>query len=135
MKKIFTPIFLFCLFFPVTVSLAQNSTTDKENLQDAFGSPFVNLAKRAGYNVYQSDFTTILSTIISVLLSLIGVIFIVLIIYGGIIWMTATGNEEQAKKAGNIIKQSSIGLIIVIVAYAFSYLLITLFGGQLVGTP
>jgi hypothetical protein len=74
--------------------------------------------------------------IIGVLLSLLGVIFLGLTIYGGILWMTAGGKEEQVEKAKNIIANSLIGLVIVLAAYAISYFVINALSGPVTaGTP
>ncbi|MBN2854302.1 hypothetical protein JXK06_02075 [Patescibacteria group bacterium] len=51
-------------------------------------------------------------------LSLLGVIFIILLIVGGYKWMTAGGNEENVKTATNYIKRSIIGLIIILASWA-----------------
>jgi cbb3-type cytochrome oxidase subunit 3 len=40
-----------------------------------------------------------LGTIIGAVLSFIGIIFMVLIIYGGLLWMLAKGNESQVDKS------------------------------------
>lgn len=58
--------------------------------------------------------------VISVALSLIGVVFLILMIYGGFIWMNSRGNEQDVEKAKNIIRNSIIGLLIVIAAYAIT---------------
>ena len=50
-------------------------------------------------------------------LSYIGLIFLALIIYGGIMWMTAGGNEDKVKKATSLMIQAVIGLVIVSAAY------------------
>ncbi len=74
---------------------------------------------KGGYET--ADETTLASTlglIVNAILSLLGVIFIILIIYGGIKWMMAGGNEEDVKKATTIIKNAIIGLIITVSAYA-----------------
>jgi lysylphosphatidylglycerol synthetase-like protein (DUF2156 family) len=59
-----------------------------------------------------------LGLIVNTALSLLGVVFIVLMVYGGFQWMTAGGNEEQVKKAQGRIKNAIIGLVITIAAYA-----------------
>ncbi|MCK4553697.1 hypothetical protein KAU19_01920, partial [Candidatus Parcubacteria bacterium] len=41
--------------------------------------------------------------IINAVLVFLGVIFLILMIYGGYIWMTARGNEQEVEKAKNII--------------------------------
>lgn len=53
-------------------------------------------------------------------LSLLGVLFLLLIIYGGYLWMTGGGNEEQIGRAKKIITSAVTGLIIVGAAYAIT---------------
>ncbi len=62
----------------------------------------------------------IIGTLIGVVLSFVGVLFLVLMVYGGILWMTARGNEQQVEKAKDLIIASIIGLIIVMGAYAIT---------------
>lgn len=54
--------------------------------------------------------------IIKYLLSFLGIIFFLIIIYAGWLWMTAGGNEEQITKAKDLLKNSFIGIIIIITA-------------------
>ena len=62
--------------------------------------------------------------IISIVLSFVGVIFMILLIYGGFLWMTAGGNEEHIKKAKGILKNATIGLIIALSAYGITYFIV-----------
>jgi len=56
-------------------------------------------------------------------LSFLGAIFLILMIYGGVLWMTAAGNDQQIGKARTLIVAAIIGLLIVLSAYAItSYL-------------
>lgn len=59
--------------------------------------------------------------IIGAALSLLGVIFLVLMIYGGFLWMTAKGDSSQVDKAKGLMAAAIIGLIIVLSAYAITY--------------
>jgi len=47
----------------------------------------------------------------------VGVLFFVMVVYAGFLWMTAAGNEERITKAKNIFSGALIGLIIVMTAY------------------
>ncbi len=67
-----------------------------------------------------TDLPSTAGKVIGTLLSLIGVIFFGLMIYGGFMWMTARGNEEQAKKALDTIIAAVIGLVIILAAYAIT---------------
>lgn len=62
--------------------------------------------------------------IIRIILSFLGVIFLLLIIYGGFLWMTAQGNDTQVDKAKKIIINSTIGITIVLLAYAITWFII-----------
>lgn len=68
----------------------------------------------------ESEPTVILGRIIGAGLSLIGIVFFILTLYAGIIWMVARGNEESAKKAINTIIAAAIGMIITMSAYAIT---------------
>jgi cbb3-type cytochrome oxidase subunit 3 len=59
-------------------------------------------------------------TVIGAVLSLLGVIFFLLIFYGGIRWMLAQGNEQEIEKAKGILITACIGLVIVLAAYAIT---------------
>ncbi len=59
--------------------------------------------------------------IISLILGFVGVIFLILMIAGGLMWMTASGNEERVTKAKSLITNAVIGMIIVFSAYAITY--------------
>jgi len=61
-----------------------------------------------------------IGSVIGIVLSFIGVIFLILMIYAGISWMTAAGNQEKVTKAKNLIINAIIGLIIVLSAYTIS---------------
>jgi hypothetical protein len=68
--------------------------------------------------------------IINSLLGLVGVVFMILMMYGGYLWMTAQGNESQVEKAIGIMKAAIIGLAITFSAFAISYFVMSNFGGQ-----
>ncbi len=80
---------------------------------------------RAGFQAFSLE--DIIGTVIYAVLNFVGVIFLGLIIYGGFLWMTARGNEQQVEKAKNILERAVIGLVIVLAAYAISYFLISRF--------
>lgn len=59
-------------------------------------------------------------TLVGTILSYVGVIFFILIVYGGLMWMTAQGNDQKVAKAKELIINATIGLIIVLSAYAIT---------------
>ncbi len=82
------------------------------------------IAGKSGYDPSDAGPTALsqkVGTIIKFALSLVGMIFFALAVYAGILWMTASGNDEQVSKATNILKAAVIGLIIAISAYSITY--------------
>lgn len=73
-----------------------------------------------GGNIPEKDVATIIGNIIGTGLSLISVLFFIMMIYGGIMWMTARGKDEVSKKALDTIFAAIIGIIIVLAAYAIT---------------
>lgn len=68
-----------------------------------------------------------IGTVISVLLSLLGVILLILMLYGGVLWMTA-GGSDRVKKARAIFTNAFVGLLITMAAYAISQFVISSLG-------
>lgn len=64
--------------------------------------------------------TEIVEGFVMILLGLVGTIFIVLIIYSGFKWMTSGGNEKEITAAKDTLRSSTIGLIIIVLAYAIA---------------
>jgi len=119
-KKVFD--WFLCLIvlniLPIKFALAQDN--DDYGLETA--------AQSAGLK-RDIDLPTMAGQIVGSVLGLVGVIFLVLMIYSGITWMTAAGNENSIKKAKQILTASIGGLIIILSAYA-----ITSFLGGALGT-
>lgn len=66
------------------------------------------------------NLSLIVGEVVKGLIGFLGVLFMVLIIWGGARWMTAGGNEESVTQAKRIIRNASIGLAIVVISYALS---------------
>ena len=82
-----------------------------------------NFLGKGGYGLEQTASQTsipqggsiagITGKVIGAVLSLVGILFFVLMLYGGVLWMTARGDEAQTKKARDIIFNAVVGLIII----------------------
>lgn len=58
--------------------------------------------------------------IIQPVLGLTGVIFLVLTVYAGMMWMTAAGDSKRVEKAKNILIASVTGAVIIASSYAIT---------------
>lgn len=77
-----------------------------------------------------ADLTVLVGNIIGSALSLVGVVFFILMLYGGFVWMIARGKEEKVNKAKDTITAAVIGLIIVFASYALTNFIFSSLEGQ-----
>ena len=98
-------------------------------VSDADANPLTLLGKTGVEKGTAQDAGTrlplVVGSIIRTILGLLGIIFLVLIVYAGFLWMTARGESDPVDKAKDIIKQSIIGMIIVFTAYALTGFIIS----------
>jgi len=106
--------FFFFLIQPVSAEPLLNKTAGLETMTNTTGTE----AGMAHVSV-----GLLVAKIIQVILGFLAIIFLVLMITAGFRWMTAGGNEEQTKKAIATIKNATIGLVVVLLAYAITYFL------------
>lgn len=89
------------------------------------------VAGGGGYEVAiskETAFSLAVGRVIKAALGLVGLVFLVLTIYAGFLWMTAGGNEEQVEKAQKIFKNSTLGLIIALGAYGLTVFILATVG-------
>ena len=65
-----------------------------------------------------SDVATIVGRVINSLLGLLGIVFMVLVIYAGYLWMMSEGNAAQIDRAKKIMVNAVIGLLVVFASWA-----------------
>ena len=76
----------------------------------------------AGYSAAgKANPLSLVTNVITVVLSLLGIIFLVITIYGGYRWMLARGNEQEVEKAKGTLTTGIIGMGIVLGAYIISF--------------
>jgi len=115
-KNLFLPIFFSLLIFN-SAHAAGIITPDK------FSEMNKNLGATAS-STQNYDTTTsfedILSVVIRIILSVLGVIFVTLAFLAGNDWVQAAGNEEKVKKSKDTLRNLLIGLALILIAYALS---------------
>jgi hypothetical protein len=123
MKKIFSFIILITIslfFIFQSVSAQMLTKTDEPG---GLNQMTTAVATGAGFEKVELGF--LVAKIIQGVLGLLAIIFLILMITAGFRWMTASGNEEEVKKATGAIKTAIIGLLIVLAAYAITYFVFT----------
>lgn len=67
---------------------------------------------------------TIISRIVAIVFSFLGIIAVIVIIYAGFLWLTAGGEEDKAKQGRTLLFQAFVGLIIILAAYSVTYFIL-----------
>jgi hypothetical protein len=90
--------------------------------QDTYGavSGLKKTAGEAQLSTADTDIYVTIGKIINSVLGLVGILFLVLCIYAGFLWMTSQGNPEQIKKAKTMLVQSIIGMLVIFASYSIT---------------
>lgn len=111
MKKILFNIISPIILLTASRAWAQSSITDpQKQLGDA----------GAASGLENANFVVVIGKIINAGLIALGIVLIITIIYGGIVWMTAGGNEEKIEKSKKILRNSIIGLLIISLSFVLT---------------
>jgi hypothetical protein len=63
------------------------------------------------------DVDSKVAAIMEISLSLLGILFLIIMIFGGYKWMAADGEDYAVKRAQRLVRQSIIGLILIVISY------------------
>jgi len=108
-------VFLFCHNVQAQTTATSTITEGVKIIEEPLGLP-------------ATDIRVIIAGIIRIALSLLGIILIILIMYGGALWMTSGGNQEQITKARKILVNAVIGLAIILSSYAIVLFVMRMLG-------
>lgn len=128
-RKINLIILLAIMGFFFSFSLAFGANI-ADNMKDSIGSSGISLP---GGENSEEQAQVIVGKVIQAFLSIFGIIFMILMIYGGYKWMLASGREDEISKAKDIIKAAIIGLIIVMASYAISFFIASALQSAIIG--
>ncbi len=81
----------------------------------------------------QTDIRITIANIIRTAMGLLGIVAVLIVLYGGFKWMTAAGNEDAVGEAKKILIAGVIGLIIIVSAYAVATFVINSLVGATTG--
>ena len=75
-----------------------------------------------------TDIRVTIATIIRNFMALLGIVAVLLVLYGGFLYMTASGNEDQIEKAKKVIVSAVIGLAIILASVAITHFILSSLG-------
>jgi len=106
----------------LAISACIPALAQAQGVVGSIGSGLDSAAAASGYKSpgTTTDLPTIIGRLIGAALSLLGVLLLAYILYGGFLWMTAGGDEKKVTAATSVIKNAVIGLVIIVAAYAIT---------------
>lgn len=72
-----------------------------------------------------SSFRSLALVIVNFFLTFLGLIAVVMIIYGGFLYVSAAGNQEKIESAKKIIMYAVIGIIVILLSFAIVNTILT----------
>lgn len=99
-------------------AFAQSNANDFFKNPTANGAPIT--ANAIGLSGGKTDLVSSITSLIQTFMGFLGLIAVVLILFGGFKWMTAAGSDEKVKSAKKIMYQGAIGLVIILAAWAIA---------------
>ena len=100
-------------------------------LAQDLGAGLEKAAQPAGLIPTQAETSTvegIIGKVIRVGFGMMGIVFLIMILYSGIVWMTAGGAAETTAKARTMLIHAAIGMLVTLIAYQVTYFVITKIG-------
>jgi heme/copper-type cytochrome/quinol oxidase subunit 2 len=107
------------LFLPMKASAQLSAATDYLS----------GVGDETGQTAGEDALPTMIGQIINILLSVLGIVFLVMVIYAGFLWMGAQDDAKKTEKAKKLLINGIIGMVIIIAAYAISSFVITALTG------
>ncbi|MEA3249704.1 MAG: pilin [Patescibacteria group bacterium] len=96
----------------------------------AFAQVDLGLEQAAEIGLTTTDIRTIVARIINAFFGLLGLIIVILFLYGGFLWMTSQGDAGKIQQAKQVMINATIGLIIILSAYAIAFFIIRAVTGE-----
>ena len=106
-------LFSFLLLAPAQAGLINQAKLGE------FNNNIKTVASSSDYNT-DTSLESIIATIVRIVLSVLGLIFVLLMFLAGNDWVQAAGNEEKVKKSKDTIRNLAIGLALTLLGYALA---------------
>lgn len=128
-KLILTALLITPLFCFTTTTTAPAFAKEDDNSNPVCGNANVPLEIQAASGCPDAktdlaDPSTIVGNVIKAVVGVLGLVAIVVIVYGGVQYMTSTGDSGKTKKARETIIYAAVGLVICALAFAITQFVI-----------
>ena len=123
MKKLFfiMMISIFVILPVFSFALTANAQSNADNM--LWGGFEGNVQAATGLG--NTDPRQMAGQVVNVLLGFLGIIAVLLILFGGFKWMTAAGDEGKIDEAKKLIAAGVIGLVVILAAFGIAQFVIS----------
>ncbi len=109
------------LVLPVfSLGLAPGAALAQDAGDSLWGGEEKKTAIKTATGLGEKDPREVAAQVINIILGFLGIIAVILIIYGGFLWMTAAGNEDKVSTAKKLLAAGVVGLIIILAAFGIA---------------
>ncbi len=110
--------FFFCFLFSIALIIPLSAQADyrddlDKQLQATAGTQGANFGEAVDPRIAAA-------VLIRNVLTLLGTLLLVYVVWGGFLWMTSAGNEDRIEKGKLTIVRGAVGLIIILSAYSIT---------------
>ena len=126
MRRLLLRGFAWAFLTPFVAVAVEPGPLDPQSLRDTLVTKTAGFLEGIGLKTAGREpppAVDIAGDIIKTFLGFLGIVFVVLIIWAGWQWMTARGDDEQVHKATLQIVHAVIGLLIILSAYAATFII------------
>ena len=123
-RLLFYSTIIVFLFIASNTLLAQTPSAGTERVQvtaksdDPFG------LNQATPDSIENEIPVTVARMIKGVRGIVGIILIILWIYGGVAWMTSGGNDQRITAAKKILATATVGFVIIATAYSVTFFIV-----------
>ncbi|MFH1711862.1 MAG: pilin [Patescibacteria group bacterium] len=114
---------MLALPFVAATSFVYAADEDAETADDADGlteADLIDPTFASATGLGTAELQSTIGNIINIVLGFLGIVAVVIVLWGGFKWMTAGGNDEKVGEARKLLIAGVIGLAIILSAYAIT---------------
>lgn len=127
MKKVFILLFIVGFFILSSSSVFASDAQLTKTPKDSSQTSAISLQNPLGSGT--DSFQILIGKVITAVMGVVGSIALLMFIYGGITWMSSSGNQEKVKKGQGIIVWAAIGLVVIFLSYALTRFVLSSIAG------
>ena len=133
MAKIFRRVFIIVAIFGIFFAFNQTASASLTELLPKKGGTGTvttdNVARPASVPESFASGKNVITLVFNIVITISGVIFLIMLLIGGIQYLTGAGNEETTGKAKKMMIDAIVGLVIVLASWAIGTWILGRLGG------